>query len=47
MMMMKMMMMMMMVMGEGFVCAVQDQVVNTKNYRKFIIKDGTIDDVCR
>jgi len=43
------MIMMMMIMGGlgAFVCAVQDQVVNTKNYRKFIIKDGTMDDVCR
>jgi hypothetical protein len=32
--------------GEFCVC-LQDQVVNTKNYRKFVIKDGTIDDFCR
>ena len=32
---------------QGFVCAIQDQVVNTKNYRKFIIKDGTVHDLWR
>jgi len=30
-----------------FNCAIQDQVVKTENYWKFIIKDGTTDDVCR
>ena len=28
-------------------CAIQDQVVDNKNYRTFIVKDGTIDDSCR
>lgn len=33
---------------EGFLIAIQDQVINTKNYRKYIIKDPTIrDDKCR
>lgn len=31
---------------EGFVCAIQDEVVKTNNYRRFIMKDGTID-ICR
>ncbi|XP_059054545.1 uncharacterized protein LOC131848640 [Achroia grisella] len=31
---------------EGFVCAIQDQVVKTNNYRKHILKDGT-EDICR
>ncbi|XP_045510128.1 uncharacterized protein LOC123705416 [Colias croceus] len=31
---------------EGFVCAIQDQVVKTNNYRRYIIKDGT-QDLCR
>lgn len=31
---------------EGFVCAIQDQVIKTRNYRKYIIKDGT-QDICR
>ncbi|XP_075985622.1 uncharacterized protein LOC142982823 [Anticarsia gemmatalis] len=31
---------------EGFVCAIADEVVKTNNYRKYIMKDGTID-VCR
>ncbi|CAG9781775.1 unnamed protein product [Diatraea saccharalis] len=31
---------------EGFVCAIQDQVIMTRNYRKYILKDGT-EDVCR
>ncbi|CAH2084520.1 unnamed protein product [Euphydryas editha] len=31
---------------EGFVCAIQDQVVKTNNYRKHILKDGT-PDFCR
>lgn len=33
---------------EGFIIAIQDQVVSTKNYRKFILKDSNIlDDKCR
>ncbi|CAH2107788.1 unnamed protein product [Euphydryas editha] len=33
---------------EGFIIAIQDQIVNTKNYRKFIIKDPSIsNDKCR
>ncbi|KAL0838863.1 hypothetical protein ABMA28_016889 [Loxostege sticticalis] len=33
---------------EGFLISIQDQVVNTKNYRKFIIKDPcALDDRCR
>ncbi|XP_050550436.1 uncharacterized protein LOC118279092 [Spodoptera frugiperda] len=33
---------------EGFIIAIQDQIINTKNYRKFIIKDPTItNDKCR
>ncbi|CAH2103426.1 unnamed protein product [Euphydryas editha] len=28
---------------EGFICAIQDQVVKTNNYRKHILKDGTPD----
>ncbi|KAL0274582.1 UNVERIFIED_CONTAM: hypothetical protein PYX00_002681 [Menopon gallinae] len=32
---------------EGFVCAIMDQVIATKNYLKFIVKDGTQDDRCR
>ena len=33
---------------EGFMIAIQDQVINTKNYKKYIIKDQTIkDDNCR
>lgn len=32
---------------EGFMTAIQDQVINTKNYKKYIIKDGTRDDSCR
>lgn len=31
---------------EGFVCAIQDEVIMTNNYRRFIIKDGTVD-ICR
>lgn len=31
---------------EGFVCAIQDEVVKTNNYRRHIMKDGTID-ICR
>lgn len=31
---------------EGFVCAIQDQVVKTNNYRRYILKDGT-EDICR
>ncbi|CAG5023784.1 unnamed protein product [Parnassius apollo] len=31
---------------EGFVCAIQDQVIKTNNYRRYILKDGTVD-VCR
>jgi len=27
-------------------CAIQDQVFNTKNYRTFFVKDGTVD-ACR
>lgn len=33
---------------EGFIIAIQDQVINTRNYRKYIIKDKTIQsDLCR
>ncbi|CAK1579741.1 unnamed protein product [Parnassius mnemosyne] len=33
---------------EGFIIAIQDQIINTKNYRKYIIKDPTvINDKCR
>lgn len=31
---------------EGFVCAIMDEVMMTNNYRKYIIKDGTVD-ICR
>ena len=31
---------------EGFVCAIADEVVKTNNYRKYILKDGTVD-ICR
>lgn len=31
---------------EGFVCAIQDQVIKTNNHRRFILKDGTVD-ICR
>ncbi|RVE41606.1 hypothetical protein evm_013746 [Chilo suppressalis] len=31
---------------DGFICAIMDEVVMTKNYRRFILKDGTLD-VCR
>ncbi|XP_022836903.1 uncharacterized protein LOC111364281, partial [Spodoptera litura] len=31
---------------EGFVCAIQDQVIRTNNYRKHILRDGTAD-ICR
>ena len=33
---------------EGFIIAIQDQIINTKNFRKYIIKDPTvINDKCR
>jgi hypothetical protein len=32
---------------EGFLIAIQDQVIATKNYKKYIMKDGTTDDKCR
>lgn len=33
---------------EGFMLAIQDQVITTKNYRKYIVKDRTLDnDLCR
>jgi len=32
---------------EGFMMAIQDQVVATRNYRKCILKDNTVEDVCR
>ena len=32
---------------EGFMIAIQDQVVCTRNYRKYILKDSTVEDVCR
>lgn len=33
---------------EGFAIAIQDHVVNTLNYRKYILKDGTVtSDACR
>ncbi|CAH2235371.1 jg5939 [Pararge aegeria aegeria] len=28
---------------EGFVCAIMDEVIKTRNYRKHIMKDGTLD----
>ncbi|MBF2463456.1 hypothetical protein ICI39_14075, partial [Listeria welshimeri] len=31
---------------EGFVCAIMDEVIMTNNYRKYIMKDGTVD-ICR
>ena len=31
---------------EGFVCAINDEVIMTNNYRKYIVKDGTVD-ICR
>ncbi|XP_061704430.1 uncharacterized protein LOC133515871 [Cydia pomonella] len=31
---------------EGFVCAIADEVMMTNNYRKYILKDGTVD-ICR
>jgi len=31
---------------EGFVCAIADEVIKTNNYRKYIMKDGTVD-ICR
>ncbi|CAK1604623.1 unnamed protein product [Parnassius mnemosyne] len=31
---------------EGFVCAIQDQVIKTNNYRRYILKDGAVD-ICR
>lgn len=33
---------------EGFLMAIQDQVIATKNYRKYVIKDKTVlEDKCR
>ena len=32
---------------EGFIVAIQDKVISTKNYRKHIVKDGSIEDKCR
>ncbi|CAK1595089.1 unnamed protein product [Parnassius mnemosyne] len=31
---------------EGFVCAIQDQVIKTNNYRRYNLRDGTVD-ICR
>ena len=31
---------------EGFVCAIMGEVIMTNNYRKYIVKDGTVD-ICR
>ncbi|CAH2059309.1 unnamed protein product, partial [Iphiclides podalirius] len=31
---------------EGFVCAIQDQVIKTNNYKRYILRDGTVD-ICR
>ncbi|XP_063619204.1 uncharacterized protein LOC134792018 [Cydia splendana] len=31
---------------EGFACAIADEVMMTNNYRKYILKDGTVD-ICR
>ena len=31
---------------EGFACAIADEVIMTNNYRKYILKDGTVD-ICR
>ncbi|KAL0841160.1 hypothetical protein ABMA28_014906 [Loxostege sticticalis] len=34
--------------SEGFLIAIQDQVISTKNYRKYILKDRTLrNDLCR
>ncbi|CAG4958012.1 unnamed protein product [Parnassius apollo] len=32
--------------GTELVCAIQDQVIKTNNYRRYILKDGTVD-ICR
>ena len=32
---------------EGFMIAIQDKIIMTKNYRKHIIKDNTVEDKCR
>lgn len=32
---------------EGFMIAIQDQVVGTRNYRKYILKDNAVEDICR
>ena len=32
---------------EGFMLAIQDQVINTRNYRKHILHDNTVTDKCR
>jgi len=32
---------------EGFILAIQDRVIKTKNYRKFIMKDTSLNDHCR
>jgi hypothetical protein len=32
---------------EGFMIAIQDKIIMTKNYRKHIIKDSTVEDKCR
>lgn len=32
---------------EGFLLAIQDQIIDTRNYRKHIIKDSSISDLCR
>lgn len=32
---------------EGFFIAIQDQVIKTNNYRKYILKDGVESDLCR
>jgi len=32
---------------EGFMLAIQDRVIATKNYKKYIIQDATVNDQCR
>jgi hypothetical protein len=32
---------------EGFLTAIQDQVILTRNYKKYILKQPNIDELCR
>jgi hypothetical protein len=32
---------------EGFLTAIQDQVILTRNYKKYILKQPNIDEMCR